>query len=207
MNVHNLMVMFLVGVVAFFVIRDINPGLLSSLGLMNKPVEKKNYMPIVSHMPAPSCFPASIEEILSLRTQSHWIDTVDSMRHHIEEQSIDGLSAFHVGSGNCFMIIKQEDGTFVEMFNPKFKGYSPNNIVRSKETSVACPTTPRDIARSNHVIISYNDAKDGKLMIRSFDDQQALDAQAMMMYLSGKTICAIRGEESDNGINTLKEML
>jgi len=208
MTLANFLVVVLASIVLFFVIREVSPGLVSFPTFFSKKVEPAVYLPIVSEMPAPTCFPVSPEEIIELHNKPSWAEIVRSMEHHMTEGKMDGMSAFHIQSGGqCFMILRQEDGTLLHMFNPTFRGYSPKIKERVTEVSVACPTVSRVLDRAGSVVISYNDAYSGDLVMRQFGGQQSLDAQTMIMYLLGKTTCTLHQPNTDNGLATLKEMI
>ncbi len=191
---------------AVLLVDKASPGLFV-MPLFSSPPEKVEYMPFITSMPAPKCYPVTLEEIIQLKEKKHWKETVNSMIHHMESKELDGISSFHVGSGYCFMIMKQEDGSLLQMFNPVFRGYSAHGNVRGTEMSMSCPGTPRVIERAPAVIVLYNDAQSGSPIVRQFLEQQAHDAQVMIMYLLGKTICTMHNADSDNGLATLKEMI
>ena len=196
----------LIVLLAVFVAKELQPNLFTSL-FAPKPVEKVEYLPLLATMPAPKCFPVSVEEIWQLKQKKKWTEVVDSMIHHMQAKNFDSLSAFHVGSGDCFMIVRQEDGTLLHMFNPIFRGYSIRETEKVNEVSVACPSNRRVIERARSVDVLYNDASSGQLVMRKFVGQQSLDVQAMTVYLSGKTICTLHSADSDNGLATLEEMI
>lgn len=191
-------------VVAIFAAKEFKPDLFS---IFSRTPEKIDYFPLITDMPAPVCYHVALVEILQLQQSKEWARTIQSMVYHMETKELDAISAFHVGSGNCFMIIKQEDGTLLHMFNPVFRGYSVNLFDRVSEVSVACPQSPRVIQRAKRVVVTYNEAVSGHQIVERFEDQQALDVQAMTMYLLGKTICTMHKTNSDEGLDTLKKMI
>lgn len=160
---------------------------------------------LINYMPASKCYPVSPEEFLFYKSDKDWNNVLESMMHYMTVEEYDSISAFHVGHASCFMMMRQEDGSILKMFNPNFKGYHDTVYVRVNEVSVACPQITRVIERANTVIMTYNEYDRGELVIERFNNSQAWTVQATGFYLKGKTTCDTGKSNTDNGRSTLKE--
>jgi hypothetical protein len=170
---------------------------------------KASFVPakLINYMPAVNCYPVSKEEFLHMKTDPKWKHVVDSMLHYMNTEDIDSISSFHVGHASCFMMLRQEDKSILQMYNPNFKGYYSNVFVRVNEVSMMCPQINRVIERANTIIMSYNEAENWELVIERFNYTQAWTAQATGFYLKGKTICEIGKVNTDYGRPTLEEAI
>lgn len=160
---------------------------------------------LINYMPAAKCYPVSPEEFLYYKSDKEWDNVLQSMMHYMTVEEYDSISAFHVGHASCFMMMRQEDGSILKMFNPNFKGYHDTVYVRVNEVSVACPQITRVVERANTVIVTYNEYERGELVIERFNNSQAWTVQATGFYLKGKTTCDTGKSNTDNGRATLKE--
>jgi len=160
---------------------------------------------LVNYMPAAKCYPVSTEEFSFFKTDKDWNHVVKSMLYYMINEDLDSISTFHVGHASCFMMIHQEDGSILSMFNPNFKGYHDTVYVRVNEVSVACPHITRVVERANTIIMTYNEIERGELVIEKFNNTQAWTAQATGFYLKGKTTCDSGKSTTDYGRVTLKE--
>jgi peptide deformylase len=160
---------------------------------------------LINYMPATKCYPVSAEEFNFFKTDKEWNHVVKSMLYYMINEELESISTFHVGHASCFMILRQEDGSFLSMFNPNFKGYHDTVYVRVNEVSVACPQITRVVERANTIIMTYNEVERGELVIEKFNNTQAWTAQATGFYLKGKTTCDAGKSNTDYGRVTLKE--
>lgn len=164
-------------------------------------------LPITPNMPTDECRPISKNEMASLARDPHWNHVVKSMAWHIKENDLEGISAFHVGDPICFIMIKFDDGSIVEMFNTEIKGYSPNAIVARNEESFACPGVVRNMMRAEHVIVTYNCPRTQTEMRVQLSGRQSFALQHVNFYSLGKTICDLHAKNTDKGIQTLKKLV
>lgn len=160
---------------------------------------------LINYMPAAKCYPVSQEEFTFYKTDKEWDHVLRSMFYYMTVEEFDSISAFHVGHASCFMMIRQEDNSILQMFNPNFKGYHDTVYVRVNEISVACPQITRVVERANTVIMTYNEHERGELVIEKFNNSQAWTVQATGFYLKGKTTCDTGKANTDYGRITLKE--
>jgi peptide deformylase len=159
----------------------------------------------INYMPAVKCYPVSIEEFNFMKTDPIWKHVIESMFHYMITEDLDSIASFHVGHASCFMMLRQEDRSILQMFNPNFKGYYDSVYVRVNEQSMACPQITRVVERANTIIMTYNEVEKGELVIERFNNTQAWTAQATGFYLKGKTICDTGKSNTDYGRMTLKE--
>jgi hypothetical protein len=181
------------------------PDLASFFSMKEKGEDVFAPLKMIDYMPAVKCYPVSKEEFLFKKTDGGWKHVIDSMFHYMVTEDLDSISSFHVGDASCFMMLRQEDKSILQMYNPNFKGYHDTVFVRVNEVSMACPQITRVVERANTIIMSYNEAESGDLVIEKFNYTQAWTAQATGFYLKGKTICETGKSNTDNGRVTLKE--
>lgn len=64
--------------------------------------------------------PPSVQYATDVRTfNEELFSLIEDMKDTIEANSLDGLAAFQIGSYYNVVVIKKEDGTFLELINPR----------------------------------------------------------------------------------------
>lgn len=86
------------------------------------------------------------EEILNL---------IQDLKDTIEDNSIKALSAYQIGSPYSIIVIKQNDGTFLELLNPLIVSQNGEQI--SQETTAYFEKLSAKIKRANNISIMYED--------------------------------------------------
>lgn len=102
------------------------------------------------------------EEIFSL---------IQDMKDTIEANSLDGLAAFQIGSYYNIVVVKQEDGSFLELINPRL--LNTNGKVTTVERTAYFPGLSANVTRYETISLVYQDREgaqhsmkaDGKLSI------------------------------------------
>jgi hypothetical protein len=158
---------------------------------------------ITKYMPSLRCYRVSKKEIEESRTDKKWLHLKESMTHSIETMDLNGISAFHLGQAACYMIIRLEGGSYLEMFNVDFIGYG-TVMVRRDEVSSECPEIVRSMTRADTVLVTYNEDTRSELMTVALQGQAAWTAQSIGFYQEGKTICDMNRPNTDKGIETLR---
>lgn len=123
----------------------------------------------------------------------------------MDSQQLDGISAFHVGNPNCFLLVRldNEKQDILPMFNLEFRGYSTEGFITRNEQSIACPTIKRNIRRVNGIRVNYNDHESGDSIVERFNNTESWTLQAVGLYSIGKTICDLNVPNTDHGVETL----
>lgn len=183
------------GGATIFIIVD---NLLTSLDLLQ----------VVSSTPFKDCIVVNEETLDVLLRSVEWQNARKSMRFHIDNFDVEGVSALHLGLPYCYMMLSAMNGTGVfEMYNPEFMGYSPALVVERYEESLSCPSEERrPMIRSNHVLVSYFDAQRRTTMHARFDDREAWAVQHVGLHSIGFSICS-GANNVDSGVETLRGLL
>ena len=163
---------------------------------------------ITHNMPTETCRPVTKDDIALLEKDAQWQHTVRSMYWHMRANQLEAISAFHMGDPTCFLLVSVNEGkTILPMFNPVFRGYSPQSIVARNEESLACPDVIRNMLRAVHVRVSYVDADTRETMVELFSGGEAFALQHVNFYSLGRTICDLHAVNADKGVATLREKL
>lgn len=159
---------------------------------------------LTSNMPRRSCMHVDDRTIFNNREDTRWLHTVQSMRYYIENDNLEGISAFHLGEADCFIMLRMPDNTTLSMYNARFTGYDTKAISVRNEQSMACPTISRTMKRSDVIIASYTDAKTANTMLIRLEGQTAWAFQHVNAYSMGKTICDLHAENTDKEVEGLR---
>jgi peptide deformylase len=159
---------------------------------------------ITFHPRKDGCIKLSTDEIQKLMfSDAQWNHTLQSMYYWMNHYNgMEALTAFHVNSPFCFILLRQVDQSLLGLFNLKFLAYQESHFVSRQETSISCPSVSRNVDRASYIKVEYYDTE-GKMMIERFQNQQAYALQATGFYLAGLSIC----EYTDKGIRTLEQLI
>ena len=80
---------------------------------------------------------------------------IDDMKDTIEANSLDGLSAFQIGSMYNVVVIKKEDGSFLELINPRL--FFTQGKVTTVEKTAYFPGLSAKVMRHEKVSVVYED--------------------------------------------------
>ena len=86
------------------------------------------------------------EEILTI---------VQNLKDTIDANSLDALSAYQIGSPYSIIVIKQDDGSFLELLNPLLVSMSGEQI--TQENTAYFPNMSAKVKRADNVSIMYED--------------------------------------------------
>lgn len=86
------------------------------------------------------------DEILSL---------IDDLKDTIEENSLDALTAFQIGSMYNVIVVKQEDGEFLELINPRV--LNTQGSVTTTEETAYFPGLSAKVTRHEKISVVYED--------------------------------------------------
>ncbi|MDD2790444.1 MAG: peptide deformylase [Sulfurimonas sp.] len=102
---------------------------------------------------------------------------IDDLKDTINANDLDGLAAFQIGSYYNIVLIKNQDGTFLELLNPRL--ISTNGKITTKETTAYFPNLSADVQRHDKISIVYQD-RDGA--------QHSLQAEGALSVLIQRKI-------------------
>ncbi|OQW76828.1 MAG: hypothetical protein BVN35_06095 [Proteobacteria bacterium ST_bin11] len=165
-------------------------------------------MPVLRSSFFSECVPVDSELLGVLAQNAEWLRARKSMLYYIGNFDVEGVSAFHLGLPYCYMMLAVENKTSVlEMYNPRFKGYSPQVVVDRDEASLSCEEMEKtSVLRSNHVVMTYLDGRRNIDVLIAFDDREAWAAQHVGLHSLGFSICE-QAERQDEGVATLRELI
>lgn len=168
-----------------------------------KPEFPPEFIPIAisTEMPALRCFPVDSSILNNMTSRDKRV--VDSMRYHMKKDDYESITAFHIGEPLCITLLRDIDGSILEMYNVEIRGFSVHNPVRRDEYSVACPNKKRHVTRAESITITYLNPKTQMHHVEVFRGKQAWALQAAVFYSHGKSICELEGSNADLGLNTL----
>lgn len=159
---------------------------------------------VAYHIRKDGCLELTENEIFSLRKDKNWEQAYKSMTHWMTNMTrLQVITAFHVASPYCFVMLRNHDGSLVDLFNLKFVGYSKHKVVSRNEVSLACKDMVKNVDRAQTIVVEYNDPYSGDLMVRSFNTTQSYSLQSAGFYLKGLSTC----DDSDMGLKSLEKFI
>jgi len=100
--------------------------------------------------------PPSVEYSTEVRVFSDEISSlIDDLKDTIEANSLKALTAFQIGSMYNVVVVKNNDGSFLELINPKL--FNTSGQVTTKETTAYFPGLSAMVTRHEKVSIVYED--------------------------------------------------
>jgi len=127
------------------------------------------------------------EEIYSL---------IEDMKDTIEANSMDGLAAFQIGSYYNIVVVKKEDGNFLELINPRL--ISNSGKVTTVEKTAYFPGLSAKVTRYETVGIVYQDRN---------GDQKSLKADGALSILIQRKIDYTFGSSFINKLEKAEKKL
>ncbi|MBC8237822.1 MAG: peptide deformylase [Helicobacteraceae bacterium] len=100
--------------------------------------------------------PPSVEYSTDVRIFTDEISSlIDNLKDTIEANSLDALAAFQIGSMYNVIVIKQEDGSFLELINPRM--FNTQGSVTTTEKTAYFPGLSAKITRHEKISVVYED--------------------------------------------------
>lgn len=100
--------------------------------------------------------PPSVEYSTDVRTFTDEISSlIDNLKDTIEANALDALAAFQIGSMYNVIVLKQEDGTFLELMNPRM--FNTQGSVTTRETTAYFPGISAQVTRHEKISLVYED--------------------------------------------------
>jgi peptide deformylase len=104
--------------------------------------------------------PLSVEYATDVRMfNDELFALIEDLKDTINENNLEGLAAFQIGNYYNVVVVKDENGEFVEMINPRLISY--NGKITTQESTAYYPNQTAEITRYEDISVVYQD-RDGK---------------------------------------------
>jgi len=110
------------------------------------------------------------------------LQTIQDLKDTITANNLEALSAFQIGSPLAVFVIRQDDGTFLEIINPVI--ITREGVVHPIETTAYFPGLSATTKRYEKIKITYEDAT-GKQQFLEAQGKLAIQIQRKSDYLLG----------------------
>ncbi len=97
---------------------------------------------------------------------------IDDLKDTIQDNSLDGLAAFQIGSHFNVVVVKKEDGSFLELINPRIISSKDKQI--SRETTAYFPGLDAEVERHDKISVIYQDTTAKDLSLKAQGEFSAL---------------------------------
>ncbi|MCX6076472.1 MAG: peptide deformylase [Campylobacterales bacterium] len=129
--------------------------------------------------------PPSIEYGTDVRIFNEEIFTLlDDLKDTIIENNLEALAAFQIGNYYNIVVIKEKDGTFLELINPRL--ISAKDKITTTETTAYFPNLSAEIQRHDSISIIYQDRAGSMHSLMASGDKSVL-LQRKLDYNFGAT--------------------
>lgn len=100
--------------------------------------------------------PPSVEYSTDVRVVTDEIRSlIQDLKDTIDASSLDALTAFQIGSMYNIVVLKQEDGSFLELINPRV--FNPQGSVTTTEKTAYFPGLSAKVTRHEKISVVYED--------------------------------------------------
>jgi peptide deformylase len=109
-------------------------------------------------------------------------DLIDDIKDTMEANDLNALAAFQIGSPYAVMLIKKEDGEYLEIINPRI--IKREGSVEPIETTAYFPGLSAKTKRYEKIKLMYED-REGKQQFLEADGELSITIQRKIDYLFG----------------------
>ena len=109
---------------------------------------------------------------------------IDDLKDTINANDLNALAAFQIGSHFNVVVIKEEDGSFLELINPKL--LSTSGKITITETTAYFPGLSAEVVRHDNISIIYQDRTGEQHSLKASGERSAL-IQRKLDYTFGAT--------------------
>jgi len=100
--------------------------------------------------------PPSVEYSTDVRVfNDEILSIIDDLKDTIEANSLDGLTAFQIGYMYNIIVIKKEDGEFLELINPRL--FNTSGKITTTEKTAYFPGLSAEVTRHDKISVIYED--------------------------------------------------
>jgi len=110
------------------------------------------------------------------------LDLIEDLKDTIEANNLNALAAFQIGSPYAVIVIKQEDGSYLEIINPRI--IKREGSVEPVETTAYFPGLSAKTKRYEKIKLMYED-KEGKQQFLDATGDLAIVIQRKIDYVFG----------------------
>jgi len=107
---------------------------------------------------------------------------IEDLKDTLEANNLEALSAFQIGSPYSVIVIKQEDGSYLEIINPRI--IKREGSLESVETTAYFPTLSAKTKRYKKIKLMYED-RDAKQQFMDADGELSIIIQRKIDYNFG----------------------
>jgi peptide deformylase len=127
----------------------------------------------------------SVEYATDVRTfNENLFALIDDLKDTMKENNLTGLAAFQIGSYYNVVVVKDDNGEFLELINPRL--ISHNGSVTTEETTAYYPGKTAPIKRYENISIVYQDRDANDKSLKASGDL-AITIQRKIDYTFGAT--------------------
>ena len=113
------------------------------------------------------------------------LSVIQDLKDTIDAHNTNALASIQIAIPMSIIVIKEEDGTFTEIINPRIIGKKGSTI--SKESSLYYPNTTHTVKRYKEIKLIYQD-KEANQKSLDAKDKRAILLQRKIDYIFGATI-------------------
>jgi len=129
--------------------------------------------------------PLSVEYATDVRLfNDELFALIDDLKDTINENNLDGLAAFQIGNYYNVIVVKDENGDFIEMINPRMISYKGKQTLQ--ESTAYYPNQKAEITRYEDISVVYQD-RNGKDCSLKASGVLAATIQRKIDYTFGAT--------------------
>jgi len=129
--------------------------------------------------------PPSVEYATDVRFFNEELNIlIQNLKDTIIENLLDGLSAYQIGSFYNVIVVKQDDGTLIELINPRL--IYTNGKVTTKEITAYFPNLSANVERFENISVIYQDINAQQKSIKA-SGKFAILLQRKIDYTFGAT--------------------
>ena len=147
--------------------------------------------------------PPSVEYSTDVRVFNDEITAlIDDLKDTTEANSLDGLAAFQIGSMYNIVVIKEENGGFLELINPRL--FNTSGKVTTVEKTAYFPGLSAEVTRHKSISVVYEDRDLNQQSLKA-DGEFAILLQRKIDYTFGSSfINKLSPKEKKNFENKLE---
>jgi len=138
--------------------------------------------------------PPSVEYSTDVRVLNEEITSlIQDLKDTIQENSLEALTAFQIGSMYNVIVVKKDDGSFLELINPRI--ISATGKTTTVEKTAYFPGLSAKVERNDNISIVYED-RDLKQQVLKASGDEAILLQRKIDYTFGSSfINKLSGDE------------
>ena len=137
--------------------------------------------------------PLSVEYGVNVRLfNDELFALIEDLKDTINENNLEALSVFQIGSYYNVIVLKNEDGSFLELINPSLISHSGKVV--SEEKTAYYDNLSANISRFEKVSVVYQDREAKNSSVRC-EGKRAIVVQRKLDYLFGATFVQKMSEE------------